>query len=443
MNSNILILWCFCHFSSIIELYTFQGGDNVTQSKKNIKDLCKFVSRTFDLATFYIDPIGNVIFEETENVSLNPIYHNEKQNLFTALDFNSHKEFHFPVIRRTLYFEKYITVSVFNHKTFEGTILIGPTISKPLSEEKIIGIINDTKAFTYRKNITHYYQTVPILQHEQLVNISAIIFHLFNHVFLSPEVIISKNNELFEPQEKNKVIELSVSKYLQQATFDNDHLFEKTIVSIIKEGRIGDLKNINLIKDIENVSAFSKSSFIRSLKNHIITLITLVSRAAIEGGLHQDIAFSLNDSFIQHLEELNKVDEIRLFTRDVLFTFAEKVHELKTEKYSKTINLCKDYIITHIYDDISVVDIADAIGLSPKYLSLLFKKEVGITISDYIRDMRIEEAKKLLAYSSTPISEICALLNYTDQSYFTKVFKKQTGKTPKLYREKFYILEDH
>jgi AraC-like DNA-binding protein len=74
-------------------------------------------------------------------------------------------------------------------------------------------------------------------------------------------------------------------------------------------------------------------------------------------------------------------------------------------------------------------------------LSFLFKKEVGITVSEYIQQTKIDEVKKLLAYSKTPISEICSLLNFNDQSYFTKVFKKVVGITPKQYRERYHLLE--
>nr|WP_083442866.1 AraC family transcriptional regulator [Paenibacillus sp. IHB B 3415] len=86
--------------------------------------------------------------------------------------------------------------------------------------------------------------------------------------------------------------------------------------------------------------------------------------------------------------------------------------------------------------------IARTVGLSPKYLSALFKKEVGLTVSEYIQQMKSDEAKKLLAYSKTPISEICTLLSFNDQSYFTKVFKKVTGVTPKFYRERFHFLNE-
>lgn len=167
-----------------------------------------------------------------------------------------------------------------------------------------------------------------------------------------------------------------------------------------------------------------------------------MSRAAIEGGFHEEIAHRLLNRYIQQVEELESLDEIRELAKEVLYTYAKKVRQVKIERYSKTIISCKNYIYQHIYENISHNDIARTVGLSPKYLSALFKKEVGLTVSEYIQQMKIDEAKKLLTYSKTSISEICTLLSFNDQSYFTKVFKKVTGVTPKFYRERFHFLNE-
>ncbi len=66
--------------------------------------------------------------------------------------------------------------------------------------------------------------------------------------------------------------------------------------------------------------------------------------------------------------------------------------------------------------------------MNSDYLSILFKKEVGISLSEYIQRERIEEAKKLLTFTTYSLSDICASLNFTDQSYFTKIFKNSLTK---------------
>lgn len=406
---------------------------------ETIKDRCNLVAETFDLPVFFIDPDGKVIYENLQNHSVNPLVENQKEKFFNPLNFKPSKEYRFPIIRKSVFSEKLSFVSVFNDQVFLGTVIAGPTLAFPLSEDRISGIINDTRAFFIRDKVFHYYRSLPIIGAEKLVNISVFIYHLFNNELLSPKSVI-ENAEISE-MNTNEQLNFAVSQNLQSNVFQSTRLFEKKLLYLIKEGRVEDLNELSNIKEEETASILSKSSYLRSNKNHIITLITLVSRAAIDGGLHEEVAFSLHDRFIQQVEELNRLDEIRALAGDVLYTFAEKVKQVKAERYSKTITICKDYIYKHIYDEINHNEIANKVELSPKYLSFLFKKEVGITVSEYIQQTKIDEVKKLLAYSKTPISEICSLLNFNDQSYFTKVFKKVVGITPKQYRERYHLLE--
>jgi AraC-like DNA-binding protein len=406
---------------------------------ETIKNRCNLVADTFELPVFFINPDGKVIYENLKNQLLNPLYENQKEKFFNPLRFDASQEHLFPVIRKSVFSEKYILISVFKNKVLEGTVITGPSLSFPLSEDRISGIINDSRAFFYRKKVFQYYRSLPVIGSEKLINISVFINHLFNNQVLSPKSIVMENSKLTDNNNIEEV-NLVVSQHLQSNAFHHDRLFEKKILYIIREGRVEELSTLSLIKEEEVASILSKSSYLRSIKNHIITLITLVSRASIEGGLHEEIAFSLHDRYIQQVEELHRLDEVRSLAREVLYTFAEKVKQVKDEKYSKTITACKDYIFKHIYDEINHIEIAKYVDLSPKYLSALFKKEVGITVSEYVQQTKIHEVKKLLAYSKTSISEICSLLHFNDQSYLTKVFKKVVGMTPKQFRERHHLL---
>lgn len=112
-----------------------------------IKSLCKLVSNTFDLATLFIEPNGNVAFECINNQVLNPLYKNEKQNLFNTMQFNPNEQSSFPVIRKTLLSENYILISIFLNDDFNGTVLIGPSKPHEFSKIELNGLINDVQGF--------------------------------------------------------------------------------------------------------------------------------------------------------------------------------------------------------------------------------------------------------------------------------------------------------
>ncbi|MNZ91444.1 Arabinose operon regulatory protein [compost metagenome] len=88
-----------------------------------------------------------------------------------------------------------------------------------------------------------------------------------------------------------------------------------------------------------------------------------------------------------------------------------------------------------MYEELNVHRIAGYLKLHPVYVSNLFRQEVGLALGTYIQRIKIEEAKVLLKYTSHTLLEIATMLNYYDQSYFTKVFKKMAGVTPRQYKQ--------
>ena len=93
------------------------------------------------------------------------------------------------------------------------------------------------------------------------------------------------------------------------------------------------------------------------------------------------------------------------------------------------------YIFEHISQEISRDDIAASVNLSPQYLSTVFKRETNCTLSDYIRNERINFAKRLLKQTNLPISVISENVGYDSLSYFSSVFRQIVGCTPREYRK--------
>jgi two-component system response regulator YesN len=95
----------------------------------------------------------------------------------------------------------------------------------------------------------------------------------------------------------------------------------------------------------------------------------------------------------------------------------------------------KSYIDKHITSDFGIEEIADALGISSSYFSLLFKQHFGETFLEYLTRQRMERAKSLLAMSDKSVTQIGKLVGYAERRYFTKVFTKYTGCTPSEYRD--------
>ena len=95
-----------------------------------------------------------------------------------------------------------------------------------------------------------------------------------------------------------------------------------------------------------------------------------------------------------------------------------------------------------MHETISRETITKELHISEGHISHLFKKETGVPLTEYITDMRIEKAKKLLTNSNDSIAEICEKIGYNYQAYFTKIFKEKTGMSPIQYRKTVRINRD-
>lgn len=105
------------------------------------------------------------------------------------------------------------------------------------------------------------------------------------------------------------------------------------------------------------------------------------------------------------------------------------------EPHNASIHSAKHFILKHIQENICIDDIAEEVHLNAQYLMRLFKKEMGVSILEYITDERIKLAKEILLKTDYPINQVADSVGYANYSYFTKIFKRATGVSPKKYRQ--------
>lgn len=117
----------------------------------------------------------------------------------------------------------------------------------------------------------------------------------------------------------------------------------------------------------------------------------------------------------------------------------DKMKESYVEHYDRleadTIHQIKQYIIQHSHEDISLDALSRKVGLSPIYISKIFKEKLGINYIDFLTECRIKKAKQLMGDPEKSIKEITFEVGYHEPNYFSKVFKKMCGTSPKEYRK--------
>ncbi len=176
-----------------------------------------------------------------------------------------------------------------------------------------------------------------------------------------------------------------------------------------------------------------------NIKYHFVVTAAMLTRFCIEGGLEPEQAYRLSDFYILKMDSCQTIRQVADLHHDMAKDFTGKmILNKKSSIISKPVMQCVDYIYSNIKDRITVQDLADYTGLSTNYLSRVFKQNLGISISDYIREKKIEKATHLLKYSDESIVDIANYLSFSSQSHFIQTFQNYTGLTPKKYRDRFY-----
>ena len=184
----------------------------------------------------------------------------------------------------------------------------------------------------------------------------------------------------------------------------------------------------------EGMGVLSKNS-LQSMKYHFVITAAMITRYCIEGGMDFNAAYNLSDYYILQVDECKNLSEISDLHLQMCKDYTKKMQQLKKKQvFSRHISECIDYIYEHLHMRITVDMLADYVQISPAYLSRLFKKEMGMSISEYIQYKKLETAKSMLSYSDYSVSEIAMILAFPSHSYFSEVFRKQEHMTPLQYR---------
>lgn len=238
-----------------------------------------------------------------------------------------------------------------------------------------------------------------------------------------------------------KLDQLTLKKEVFTKTYENklhhNHVLEKYLLSAVQNGEVNQALDYldELLREPLNASLSRSSN--RHFKNALISFITLVTRAAIEGGLPSENAYVLSDRLIQKIEKEPHLDAKKSYSlsREVILEFIQTLNKSKLNRNSPYVNQTMRYINRNIQKKIIISEIAHLLAITPNYLSTIFKNETGMTIIHYIQTEKIKEALYLIENTSIPVSEIATILSFTDQSHFIKTFKKITGQTPLKIRQ--------
>ena len=222
--------------------------------------------------------------------------------------------------------------------------------------------------------------------------------------------------------------------FVDMETMEKRYSYENEIMEAVASGQI--------YKEGQFLSNFSDDVFekriadpLRNMKNYCIIMNTLLRKAAERGGVHPIYLDRVSSDFAAQIEKHSTPAQVKDLMRDMFRSYCRLVRKHSIKNYSPIVQKVIIMIDSDISADLSLRVLAASQKVSPGYLSTIFKKENGKSVTEYIREKRIKHAKHLLATTNLQIQTIALHCGIMDVQYFTKIFKGAMGISPSEYRE--------
>lgn len=327
----------------------------------------------------------------------------------------------------------HIVFPLISSQTFLGSILVGPFL---MDRPDSILISNITKKyhFTTDQALDLYDELskVPVVLPSDVSHISRLLFYLFSNLIADSKKELQKNSQKLLQQSR---ISESIQRYKEENLRLSSYPYAKER-ELLSKVKLGNSQGANaILNDLLGYVLFSGGTSLEAVKPRALELCSLLSRTAIEGGAPADSMLALNSQFLKNLQQTTTLDGMCHMLQEVVETFSESMfsHDLPL-KNNDIVKKAMFYIAEKFNTPLTLEDVSDHVHLHPSYFSTVFKNTTGLSFKEYLNKVRIEESKILLQNTDFSIIDIAIAVGFEDQSYFSKVFKKYTGTTPRQFR---------
>ncbi len=211
---------------------------------------------------------------------------------------------------------------------------------------------------------------------------------------------------------------------------------EKQVLAAVQAGDISRAQETYRQMSVSGRSGFLPGDLLHQNQILFISFVTLITRAAMEGGMPEDLAYAMSDAYLQLMEDCTNTGTLQALQEQALEDFTRAVAEFRHAlPASRPVRKAVRFFRYHLQEPLTLEQAAAEAGVSPSRLSHLFQEEMGESPMAYLRRQRLESACILLTESALPISQISEILCFGSASRFGQAFRRYTGMTPSQYRQ--------
>lgn len=326
----------------------------------------------------------------------------------------------------------HIVFPLTNNNVLLGSILAGPFLMDE-PDSLLLSDIGEKYSIPTAPLLEMYEEagSLPVFEPAKVTYISRLLYYMCSGLVTDSRAQFNLNhNKLYQQSKINESIQMyKASPQVNSRVYPYEK--EKALITKLKTGDTEQAKA--LLNDLLGYVFFAEGNNFEVVKSRALELSSLLSRAAIEGGATSDSVLKVNNQFLMSLQNITDLDDLCYKLQETIDVFTDCMFNYIPSKGNEIIKKAIRYISQNFSRNLTLDEVADHVHLNPAYFSTLFKQSTGSSFKEYLNIVRIEESKRLLSNTDYSIIDISLATGFEDQSYFSKVFKKYTGLTPKQY----------
>lgn len=313
-------------------------------------------------------------------------------------------------------------------------VIIGPYLSEEISSNQFHLIQEKLHLPVSMENdIREYYNAVPLLQ--EITRFHSMLSIMAALVLDNPPTFAVKFLDLFSEMSLEQTgYRTDTAPAISSTMIEERYKAENALLTDIAQGNTAKAQ-ISFHNFLQFHIAPRYKDPIRNAKNLTIVLNTLFRKAVESSNVHPIHIDKVSRDFAIQIEAIHSLKDVDELQTVMIRKYCMLVTNYSLSGYSPLIQKVINHIDMNLAEVLSLRQLSNLFSINPSYLSTLFKKEMGITITDFINQQKVRYAITLLNKTDTQIQNIASLVGINDVNYFIKVFKKINGMTPKEYRD--------
>ncbi len=327
-----------------------------------------------------------------------------------------------------------IAISLIIDGKIIGYFLAGPIAMGKISETMIETIysINSLNEFPGKvPKLTLFLKNMKVISPREVAHLANILNScILSKIIQNDDYAKISNNY----KEQARIGEDVLSLKKKHLSMLYPYHLEKELMQKVKGGDAERARE--LMQTLLNEVLLIEAGNLDLVKTTMLEVCAVLSRAAVEGGASLQQIFEKDFNYINSINGAESVQDLRMRTAELVMHFSQNVFENLYLGNSNLVGQAIKYVNANYMFKLSLKALANHLHINPSYLSMHFKKEMGINFTDYLNDIRIKRSKDLLITTNLSLLDISLQTGFEEQSYFTKVFKKLAGCTPNQYRKR-------